>query len=293
MTEISSTPPGWEIFRDRYPVVSLRETTGYQLASFQDASRMKTTDSSDSANRPHASGNFAPTRWTQVLRARGESPEAQTALGELCEAYWQPVFDFIRHTGRGDDGARELTQEFFARLLARRGLDTVEPGRGRFRSYLLGAVKHFLAGQHDRAMAAKRGGGQAPLSIAAGADPDTAGELQIPDPAGPVPDSVFDRQWALTLVGRVVDRLAADFAAEGRGDQFDTLKPWLLGDIESLSQADAACRLGLTEGAVKVTIHRLRRRFRDGIKAEITHTIGDPTQVHDELSYLLEVLTQG
>lgn len=253
---------------------------------------MTTTKPADSKDPPRSPGNFAPTRWTQVLRARGKSPEAQTALGELCEAYWQPVFDFIRHTGRGDDGARELTQEFFARLLARRGLDTVEPGRGRFRSYLLGAVKHFLAGQHDRAMAAKRGGGQAPLSIAAGASPDTASELQIPDPAGPVPDSVFDRQWAWTLVGRVVDRLAADFAAEGRGEHFDTLKPWLLGEMESLSQAEAAGRLGLTEGAVKVAIHRLRRRFRDGIQAEISHTIGDPSQVQDELRYLLEVLTQ-
>jgi hypothetical protein len=141
-------------------------------------------------------------------------------------------------------------------------------------------------------MAAKRGGGQAPLSISAGTGPDTGTEIQIPDPAGPVPDSFFDRQWALTLVGRVVGGLVVDFAAEGRADQFDILKPWLLGEIPSLSQAEAARRLGLTEGAVKVAIHRLRRRFREGIKAEILHTISEPAHLHEELRYLLEVLTQ-
>src|SRR5512137_2582420 len=118
-----------------------------------------------SAERP---AGFAPTRWTLVLRARGESPAAQAALGELCESYYAPVLAFIRHAGRDEEAARDLAQEFFARLLARHGLDTVEPGRGRFRSFLLGAVKHFLANQYDHAHAAKRGAGQAPVSLQAG-----------------------------------------------------------------------------------------------------------------------------
>lgn len=238
-------------------------------------------------------GCFAPTRWTQVLRARGKTIEAQAALGELCGAYWQPVFNFIRFRGLRDEVARELTQEFFARLLARGGLDTVEPGRGRFRSFLLGAVKHFLANEHDRAMAAKRGGGQAPISLQSGSAQETTTGLQIPDPAGPAPDTVFDRQWALTLVDRAMAHLATEFSAEGKQTHFDTLKPWLLGEVPELSQAEASRRLRMTEGAVKVAVHRLRRRFRDLVKAEIAQTIDDPLQVREELKYLFEVLCQG
>ncbi len=211
-------------------------------------------------------------------------------MGKLCEAYWQPVFRFIRHQCHDEDAACDLKQEFFARLLARRGLNTVEPGRGRFRSFLLGAVKHFLADQHDRANAAKRGGGQSPVSIEAGHDAGTTAELQIPDPAGPVPDTFFDREWALALVECAVARLAADFAAEDKQPQFDALKPWLLGEVISLSQAAAARQLGLSEGAVKVAVHRLRQRFRALINAEITSTVDDPILAQEELKYLVEVL---
>ena len=241
---------------------------------------------------PVSAGQFAPTRWTQVLQARGQSAEAQAALGELCAACWQPVFSFIRHAGRDEETARDLTQEFFARLLACHGLDTVELGRGRFRSFLLGAVKHFLADEHDRAQAAKRGGGQMVVSIEAGVGSSTTAELQIPDPAGLVPDTVFDQQWALTLVERALNVLAGEFAAGGKAEQFETLKLWLLGEVESLSQADAARRLGLTEGAAKVAIHRLRKRFRELVKSEITQTVDDTAQVQEELRYLLEVLSQ-
>jgi RNA polymerase sigma-70 factor (ECF subfamily) len=241
---------------------------------------------------PVSSGQFAPTCWTRVLQARGESAAAQAALSELCATYWQPVFSFIRRDGRDEETARDLTQEFFARLLARRGLDTVEPGRGRFRSFLLGALKHFLADYHDHANAAKRGGGYAQISIQGGCCADTTGELQISDPTSPVSDAVFDRQWAMNLVERAVGRLAANFAAEGKQAQFDTLKPWLLGEIESLSQADAARQLGLTEGAVKVAVHRLRRRFRELVKAEIVQTVSREEEVRDELRYLVEILSQ-
>jgi RNA polymerase sigma factor (sigma-70 family) len=239
---------------------------------------------------PAPAGQFVPTRWSQVLEARGESAAAQAALSELCAAYWQPVFCFIRREGRDEESARDLTQEFFLRLLARHGLDTVEPGHGRFRSFLLGAVKHFLADERDRAGAAKRGGGAPVLSIEAGAGAGTTAELQIPDPAGPTPDAVFDRQWAQTLVARSLDLLAAEFAAAAKAEQFEILKPWLLGQCDGLSQADAARQLGLTEGAVKVAIHRLRKRFREVTKSEIAHTVPEPGQVQDELRYLLEVL---
>lgn len=235
-------------------------------------------------------GGFIPTRWTLILRARGESPAAQAALGELCETYYAPVLAFIRTNGYDENTARDLAQEFFARLLAGHGLDSLEPGRARFRSFLLGAVKHFLADQSDRARAAKRGGGQPVVSLEAGLHANTTAQLQIADPAGPPSDAVFDREWAQTLVGRALDLLAAECTAGARPEHFDTLKPWLLGQVDSLSQADAAGRLGLTEGAVKVAIHRLRKRFRELVKGEIAHTLPDPAQVQDELRYLVEVL---
>jgi RNA polymerase sigma factor (sigma-70 family) len=234
---------------------------------------------------------FAPTRWTLILRARGQSPAAQAALGELCEAYYAPVLAFIRSAGRDEDSARDLTQEFFAGLLAGHGLDKVDPGRGRFRSYLLGAVKHFLADQRDRTCAAKRGGGDPGVSIEAGLHADTTAQLQIPDPTSPAPDTIFDREWAQTVVARSLHLLAAEFSIGGKGELFEALKPWLLGQLESLSQAEVARQLGWTEGAVKVAIHRLRRRFRELIRAEIAHTVPEPDQVQDELKYLLEVLS--
>jgi RNA polymerase sigma factor (sigma-70 family) len=236
-------------------------------------------------------GSFVPTRWTLVLRARGKSPEAQAALGTLCEAYWQPVFRFLRREGRNDDAARELTQEFFARVLAGHGLDSVEPGHGRFRSFLLGAVKHFLADVRDRANAAKRGGGVTPMPLEPGTD--TATELPIPDAAAQVSEAFFDREWALELVSRALGALAAESAREEKQAQYEALKPWLLGEVAGLSQADVARQLGLSEGAAKVAIHRLRKRFRDLVKAEIKQTVGDDAQVSEEMRYLVEVLSQG
>jgi RNA polymerase sigma factor (sigma-70 family) len=247
----------------------------------------------DSTQQTLVASNFAPTRWTLVLRARGESPEAQKALSELCEAYYQPVFRFLRRGCRDEDTARELTQEFFARLLSRHVLDSAEPGRGRFRSFLLGVVKHFLSDLRDHDHAAKRGGGQAPISISAGTAGETTTEVQIPDPTGPPPDSAFDQDWAATLVDRAVQVLASESVSGGKQEQFTTLKPWLLGEVPSLSQAEAARQLGMSEGAVKVAIHRLRKRFRELVKTEIGQTVGDPAQVQDELRYLIEVLSQS
>jgi RNA polymerase sigma-70 factor (ECF subfamily) len=240
-----------------------------------------------------APATFVTTHWTRVLEARGDSPEAQEALSDLCAAYYAPVLAFLRRSGRDEEAARDLAQEFFARLLTRRGLDTVEPGRGRFRSFLLGAVKHFLADQHDRTHAAKRGGGHEPVPLDARSASDTTTELQIPDPAAAVPDTFFDRQWALTILDRALAALAAEHDAAGKADHFEALKPWLTGDSDKLSQAEAARRLDLNEGAVKVAIHRLRKRFRELVKAEIAQTVGGGADVQTELSYLLEVLSRS
>jgi RNA polymerase sigma-70 factor (ECF subfamily) len=213
-------------------------------------------------------------------------------VGQSLRAYYAPVLTFLRRSGREEEAASDLAQEFFARLLARHGLDTVERGRDRFRSFLLGAVKHFLADQYDRSRAAKRGSGQESIPLDAGSAGDTAVALQIPDPAAPVPDAYFDRQWALTILDRALAALAAEHAAAGKAAQFETLKPWLTGDTEQLSQAEVARQLDLNEGAVKVAIHRLRKRFRELVKTEIAQTVGGGADVQAELNYLLEVLSR-
>jgi RNA polymerase sigma-70 factor (ECF subfamily) len=231
---------------------------------------------------------FVTTQWTRVLDARGDSPEAKAALSDLCAAYYASVFDFIRRSAPDEDSARDLTQEFFARLLARHGIDSVDPQRGRFRSYLLGAVKHFLADMQEHSHRLKRGAGQPLESIEPGTD--TSPALQLADPNTPSPDREFDRKWALTLLNRALAKLAQEHEAAGKADHFEALKPWLSGDSENISQAEAAARLGVNEGAVKVAIHRLRRRFREVIKSEIGQTVSDRTQVDAELHYLLEAL---
>jgi RNA polymerase sigma factor (sigma-70 family) len=234
---------------------------------------------------------FAPTRWTLVVRARGDSPEARAALSELCDAYYQPVFRFLRREGRDEDTARELTQEFFARVLKRGDIGAADPGRGRFRSYVLGAVKHFLADQRDRDRRQKRGGGQTPESMDATGGNDTSPALQVADPAATATEAFFDRQWALAVMDRAFNVVSSDFTREGKKDQFDALKPWLVGDTERLSQAEVALQLGWSETAVKVAVHRLRKRFRDAVRTEIVQTLADGADIDDELRYLVLVLS--
>ncbi len=233
---------------------------------------------------------FAPTRWTLILRARGETPEARAALGELCEAYYQPVLRFLRREGRDEDPARELTQEFFVRILARGAFEEADPERGRFRSYLLGALKHFLADQRKHEHRLKRGGGATPESLNSTDAVDDSASLQVADTSTPAPEAFFDREWALAIMARALEALQKEFTAAGKADQFDALKPWLMGEAPSMSQADAARHLGLSEGAVKVVIHRLRKRFRDAVRAEIAQTLRDPSLVDEELRHLIEAL---
>jgi RNA polymerase sigma factor (sigma-70 family) len=235
-------------------------------------------------------GAFERTRWTLVLRARDGTVESRAALSELCEAYYQPVFHFLRRSGRQDDAARELTQEFFARLLANGSIGSADPERGRFRSYLLGAVKHFLADQRDYEQREKRGGGNRPESL--DADEADAPALQVADPATAPDDALFDRAWALAVMERALNTLALEFESDGKTDQFAILKPWLAGDAELLPQSEAASQLGISESAVKVGIHRLRKRFREMIRAEISQTVDAEGDVDRELSYLVEVLAR-
>jgi DNA-directed RNA polymerase specialized sigma24 family protein len=242
-----------------------------------------------SPSSPHASPVFFTTRWTLVSRARGETPEARAALGDLCEAYWNPVFRFLRREGRGEDASRELTQAFFAKVLAGDGIGKVDPAKGRFRSYLLGALKNFLANHRRDANREKRGGGAVVESIDTGGS-ETSPGLQVADPGSDPDDAWFDRHWALAVMERGLDRVRESFEQSGKTGQFNVLKPWLMGDPEDLTQADAAEQLGMTRAAVKVAVHRLRQKFGEAIRSEIAETVDRAEDVAEELRYLIEVL---
>lgn len=234
---------------------------------------------------------FAPTRWTLVLQAQGQSAQARAALSDLCDAYYQPVLRFLRREGRDEESARELTQEFFARVLMKGGFGAADPERGRFRSYLLGALKHFLSDARDREHAQKRGGGVAPESLDACDEHGIEPALQVPDVSGTAPEASFDREWALNVMARALTALEQEMGASGKAQQFQTLKAWLVGDISGLSQADAARTLRMTEGAVKVAVHRLRKRFGELVRTEIAQTLRDPAMADEELRHLIAALS--
>lgn len=233
------------------------------------------------------------TRWTLVVRARGGSPEARAALSDLCAAYYGVVETFIRRETSDPEAARDLTQEFFARVLSGSGLGGADPLRGRFRSYLFGAVKHFLAGERARRLAARRGGGAEHVPLVQDAT-ETQAAMEIADPGAPSPEGAFDRQWAAAVLARALDRLGTEMVAEGRGRLFEVLKPCLQGAAEPPAQAGLAAALGLSEGAVKVAIHRLRQRFRAAVRSEIAETLADPAVgVEEEMRHLVAALRGG
>lgn len=217
------------------------------------------------------------TRWTLVLRANASSAEGRAALSDLCAAYYQPVFVFLRRTGFDADTARDHAHSFFAHLL-QRGFAGPDPERGRFRSYLLGAVKYFVIGLQNHASREKRGGGVVHESLDSGADHSHT--------ATPMTEA-FDREWAVAVMNRAVAALAAEHRG-GRSAQFEALQPWLMGD-DVASHAETAQKLGMTEGAVKVAVHRLRKRFREILRQEIAQTLDDEADVEDELRYLCSV----
>jgi RNA polymerase sigma-70 factor (ECF subfamily) len=231
---------------------------------------------------------FHTTRWTLVRHATGHSIEGRQALSDLCAAYYEPVVAFLRREGRPDDAARDLAHQFFQQLLENPSLDGAVRGLGKFRAYLLGALKHFLAHERDRAARRKRGGGAIPVSLDAGTD--TTPGVVLADPHELPPDQFFDRQWAVAVIERAFDSLARERAAAGKAAAFARLKPWLTGDAAHGDQAAAARSLGISEGALKVAVHRLRRRFRELLKAEIAQTLDSPEATEEEMRHLFAAL---
>ena len=248
------------------------------------------SDAEQEQPTPQNSGSFRTTCWSVVVRAGGNAPESRAALGDLCEAYWSPVFRFLQREGRSEDDSRELAQEFFTRLLSRGSIGQVDPEKGRFRSYLLGALKHFLAERKRNESRQKRGGNAVVLSIETGGT-DTSPGIPIQDTTNAISDAWFDRHWALEVMDRGLRTVQSECEQAGKAKLFDVIKPWLVGDTRNLSQTDASVELGMSTGAIKVAIHRLRSSFRYAVQAEIAQTVTDSDDIAEELRYFVEVLS--
>jgi RNA polymerase sigma-70 factor (ECF subfamily) len=227
---------------------------------------------------------FRTTRWTQVSRAKADSPEGRRALAELCSAYYEPVAAFLRYDLRDADAARELAHDFFAHMLAGGAIARAEQERGRFRSYLLGAVKHFLSHHREALRRLKRGGGVENISL------NETEAHSVPDVGVLSPDAAFDRQWALTVVAHALEALRHECVVEGRKDFFEQVKPWLTGDTARGDQSALAAGCGMNANALKVAVHRLKRRFRQLLKAEVAGTLDDPGLVEAEMRVLFAAL---
>jgi len=225
----------------------------------------------------------------QAASHLADAGPAKDALARLCQTYWHPLYAYVRRLGHSPHDSQDLTQEFFARLLAKNFLAGVDESRGRFRSFLLASFKHFLANEWDKARAQKRGGGQIPISIdAASAETSCHCLFEPADPA--TAEKIFERRWALTLLEQVLRRLREEYAASGRTQLFEQLKPTLTEASRTVKYAAIAEQLGTTEGAVKVAVHRLRHQYRELLRAEIAETVSKPEEVEDELRNLFAAL---
>ena len=243
----------------------------------------------DAGFPPPRAGRFATTRWSLVLAAGQKANDRSAeALASLCEMYWHPVYTFIRRQGYRPEEGADLTQEFFARVLEKNYFHDADPARGRFRAFLCAAIRHFLSNERDRARTLKRGGNQLPISL----DVETAeGTYQLEPRDDLTPEKLFDRRWALTLLERVLTRLRDQHMSAGKVELFDQLKGFLTGDSAGIPYSDVAKALGMTDGAVKVAVHRLRRHFRDTLIEEIAETVSDPADVNAEIEYLLKAVS--
>ncbi len=235
------------------------------------------------------SGGLTPTHWSLVLAAgHPGSPQADAALAKLCQIYWYPLYAYLRWLGHRPEEAQDLTQEFFARLLERNYLEAADPEKGKFRSFLHMALKRFLANERDRANRLRRGGGQTLVSL----DEQDAEGRYLAEPVDELtPDKSFDRRWAWTLLEQVLKRLEAQWQAAGKAVVFQELRIFLTGEKGDTPYVEIAQRLQMTEGTVKVTVHRLRQRYRELLRLEIAKTVATPEQVEEEMRDLVAALS--
>jgi RNA polymerase sigma-70 factor (ECF subfamily) len=243
----------------------------------------------DSTHQP-ARPVFVTTHWSLVLSARDrQSPQSSAALEKLCRIYWYPLYAYIRRNGQTKENAEDLTQAFFARLLEKKFLESAQQERGRFRSFLLVALKRFLANEWEYAHAQKRGGFQPHMSLdtelAESKFKSEIATTEIP------PDRAFERRWALTLLEQTMLRLRSEFKSAGKISEFEKLKIFLTADKKEIPYTKTAEELGINENALRVAVHRLRKRYRELFREEISHTLAEGESVDEELRYLLSVLS--
>ena len=251
------------------------------------ASDEVTSTAATDASGQHGGVAFTTTHWSVVLEAQGESPAAQEALEKLCRTYWRPIFAFLRRQGLRPDEAEDITQGFFAELLERRSLSAVRKEKGRLRSFLLGALKYFLANEARRARAIKRGKGQQLIPLD---DLRVDDRIEI-EPADPMTaEMIYERRWALTLLEQVLSRLRDEFRAAGNAALFDSLKALLPDEPGSPSQAEIGARMGMTENAIRQAFYRFRQRYQSLLREEIANTLATPGDIEDELRHLITVL---
>ena len=234
------------------------------------------------------SAKVATTQWSQVLAARdGTDTEARRALEALCQTYWQPLYAFIRHQGADPSEASDLTQAYFTELLDKDFLEGVDPSKGRFRAFLLASLRHFLSKERARSRRLKRGAGTSTLSL----DLEEGEERYAVHPVDEMtPEDVFEHRWAVTVLDRAMARLEREARASGKEAQLRSLKPYLTGEEGQLPYRKTAEALEMTAGAVKVAVHRLRKRFGRHLRVEIAETVLDPEEVDPEVRHLLRLL---
>jgi RNA polymerase sigma-70 factor (ECF subfamily) len=235
-----------------------------------------------------ADGWFKTTHWSVVLDVGHQDPAVVgAALGKLCQAYWYPLYMYVRRSGHNPEDAKDLTQEFFARLLQKESLKSVRPAETKFRSFLLVALKRFIVNEWHRAHRLKRGGGQEFFSI----DQTDTENRYLAEPADAVsPEKAFERRWAETLLEQVLARLKTEFGEIGKAALFEELRPFLSGDPAQASYAEISQRLGMTGGALRVSVHRLRHRYREILLLEIAQTVSTPEEINDEIRHLFAAL---
>ncbi|MBE0541233.1 MAG: RNA polymerase sigma factor [Verrucomicrobia bacterium] len=237
---------------------------------------------------PPRSHVFVTTHWSVVLTAgRNDTTRAHAALAKLCQTYWYPLYAYVRRRGQSPEDAQDLTQEFFARLLEKNWVGNADQTKGRFRSFLLSAMNHFLADEWDKARAQKRGGG-VPLVPLQFETAETRYGVEPTDSA--TPERTFERRWALTLLEEVLNHLRAEYEQEGKADLFTTLHPCLVGERTAQPYAELATKMGVNEGTVKSAVHRLRQRYRQLLRDEIANTVAGADEVDEELRHLFAVL---
>ena len=234
------------------------------------------------------SADFRTTSWSLVLTAQdGNTGRSREALGALCEIYWPPLYAFVRRRGHDRDQASDLTQAFFLHLLENQSLDNLQPEAGRFRSFLLASMKNLLADEHARDAALKRGAGRRPIRL----DLDTEERAARFEPVDDLtPESIYEKRWALTVLHRVLANLREEYTREGNVERFERLKPFITGEQPVPPYRQIADEMELTEDAVKMAVHRLRKRYGKTLRAEIAETVAGPEEVDDEIRHLLSVL---